>query len=171
MESKLIEKINQNYSMILNILKRFLKENFVKFEENSKNYKSFEKNLVNIKGKDIDKFINAFYLIFFYLFIIIINQFRNKNDDILNKLENVKVKINELIKENLNNKNKIVENINDSFYLIKHPKQCLFLLEMEKNNENMMNYVNLIETQINNHKYEMIESIYFLLSNVKINLY
>ena len=154
MESKLIEKINQNYSMILNMLKRFLKENFVKFEENSKNYKSFEKNLVNIKGKDIDKFIN---------------QFRNKNDDVLNKLENVKVKINELIKENLNNKNKIVENINDSFYLIKHPKQCLFLLEMEKNNENMMNYVNLIETQINNHKYEMIESIYFLLSNIKMN--
>ena len=155
MESKLIEKINQNYSMILNILKRFLKENFVKFEENSKNYNSFENNLINIKGKDIDKFIN---------------KFRNKNDDILNELENVKVKINELIKENINNKNKIVENTNDSFYLIKHPKHCLFLLEMEKYNENMMNYVNLIETQINNHKYEMIESIYFLLSNVKINL-
>ena len=154
MESKLIEKINQNYSMILNILKRFLKENFVKFKENSKNYNSLEKNLINIKGKDIDKFIN---------------HFRNKNDDILNELENIKVKINELIKENINNKNKIVENTNESFYLIKHPKQCLFLLEMEKNNENLMNYVNLIETHINNHKYEMIESIYFLLSNVKIN--
>ena len=88
----------------------------------------------------------------------------------MNELENVKVKINELIKENINNKNKIVANTNDSFYLIKHPKQCLFLLEMEKNNENLMNYVNLIETHINNHKYEMIESIYFLLSNVKINL-
>ena len=128
MESKLIEKINQNYSMILNILKRFLKENFVKFKENSKNYNSLEKNLINIKGKDIDKFIN---------------QFRNKNDDILNELENIKVKINELIKENINNKNKIVENTNESFYLIKHPKQCLFLLEMEKNNENLMNYLNI----------------------------
>ena len=71
------------------------------------------KNLINIKGKDIDKFIN---------------KFRNKNDDILNELENVKVKINELIKENINNKNKIVENTNESFYLIKHPKQCLFIL-------------------------------------------
>ena len=155
MESRLIEKINQNYSMILNILKRFLKENFVKFKQNSKNYESFERDLLNNKDNDINKFIN---------------DFRNKNDDILHELENIKMKINELIKENINNKNKIVENTNDSFYLIKHPKHCLFLLEMEKYNENMMNYVNLIETQINNHKYEMIESIYFLLSNVKINL-
>ena len=83
MESRLIEKINQNYSMILNILKRFLKENFVKFKQNSKNYESFERDLLNNKDNDINKFIN---------------DFRNKNDDILHELENIKVKINELIK-------------------------------------------------------------------------
>ena len=154
MESKLIEKINQNYSKILNILKRFLKENFVKFKQNSKNYESFERDSLNNKDNDINKFLN---------------DFRNKNEDILHELENIKMKINELIKDSINNKNKIIENINESFYLIKHPQQCLFLLELEKNNENLLNYFNLIETQINNHKYEMIESIYFLLSNIKMN--
>ena len=66
MESRLIEKINQNYSMILNILKRFLKENFVKFKQNSKNYESFERDLLNNKDNDINKFINTFYLILLY---------------------------------------------------------------------------------------------------------
>ena len=66
MESKLIEKINQNYSMILNILKRFLKENFVKFKQNSKNYESFERDSLNNKDNDINKFLNTFYLIFLY---------------------------------------------------------------------------------------------------------
>ena len=82
MESKLIEKINQNYSMILNILKRFLKENFVKFKQNSKNYESFERDSLNNKDNDINKFLN---------------DFRNKNEDILHEFENIKMKINELI--------------------------------------------------------------------------
>ena len=154
MESKLIEKINQNNSTILNILKNFLKENFTKIKANSKNYNSFEKDLLNINDKEIPKYIK---------------DYSNKNDELFDKLKNVKVKINELINDNINNKNKIIENMNESFYLIKHPQHTLLLLELEKNNENFLNYLKLIETQINSHKYDMIETIHFILSNIKIN--
>ena len=154
MESKLIEKINQNNSTILNILKNFLKENFTKIKANSKNYNSFEKDLLNINDKEIPKYIKDYSI---------------KNDELFDKLENVKVKINELINDNINNKNKIIENMNESFYLIKHPQHTLLLLELEKNNENFLNYLKLIETQINSHKYDMIETIHFILSNIKIN--
>ena len=156
MESKLIDKINQNYSMILNLLKNFLKENFSKLKANSNNYNSFEKDLLNTKDKSIPKFINDYSI---------------KNDEILNKLENIKVQIKELINDNINNKNKIIENMNESLYLIKHPQQCLFLLELEKNNTKFLNYLKLIETQINTHKYDLIESIHFLLSNIKMKSY
>ena len=154
MESKLIEKINQNNSTILNILKNFLKENFTKIKTNSKNYNSFEKDLLNINDKEIPKYIKDYSI---------------KNDELFDKLKNVKVKINELINDNINNKNKIIENMNESFYLIKHPQHTLLLLELEKNNENFLNYLKLIETQINSHKYDMIETIHFILSNIKIN--
>ena len=154
MESKLIEKINQNYSTILSILKNFLKENFLKIKANSKNYNSFENDLLNTKNKQIPKFINDYSI---------------KNDELFEKFENVKVRINELINDNINNKNKIVEKMNESFYLIKHPQHTLLLLELEKNNNNFLNYLKLIETQINSHKYDMIESIHFLLSNIKLN--
>ena len=156
MESKLIDKINQNYLTILNILKSFLKENFTRFKSNSRNYNSFEDDLLNTKSEEIPKFLN---------------EYSNKNNEILNQFENTKVKINELINDNINNKNKIVQNTKELFYLIKHPQQCLFLLEIEKNNNNFLNYLNLIETQINNHKYDMIETIYFIISNIKINTY
>ena len=154
MESKLIEKINQNYSTILSILKNFLKENFLKIKANSKNYNSFENDLLNTKDKQIPKFINDYSI---------------KNEELFDKFENVKVRINELINDNINNKNKIVEKMNESFYLIKHPQHTLLLLELEKNNDNFLNYLKLIETQINSHKYDMIESIHFLLSNIKLN--
>ena len=154
MESKLIEKINQNYSTILSILKNFLKENFLKIKANSKNYNSFENDLLNTKDKQIPKVINDYSI---------------KNDELFEKFENVKVRINELINDNINNKNKIVEKMNESFYLIKHPQHTLLLLELEKNNDNFLNYLKLIETQINSHKYDMIESIHFLLSNIKLN--
>ena len=154
MESKLIEKINQNNYTILNILKNFLKENFTKIKANSKNYNSFEKDLLIINDKEIPKYIKNYSI---------------KNDELFDKLENVKVKINELINDNINNKNKIIENMNESFYLIKHPQHTLLLLELEKNNENFLNYLKLIETQINSHKYDMIETIHFILSNIKIN--
>ena len=154
MESKLINQINQNYIMILNILKKFLKENFIDLKLNSKNYKSFEKDLLNTKSNDISKFIN---------------DYSNKNSTILNDLEKVKVKINELINENINNKNKVIENMNESLYLIKHPQDCLFLLEVEKNNNKFLNYLNLIESEVNIHKYENIETIHYVLSNLRIN--
>ena len=154
MESKLIEQINQNYIQILNILKRFLKENFTELKTNSKKYKSFENDILNCKNEDIPKFIN---------------DYSNKNSEIMNKLQNMKVKINDLINDNINNKNKIIENMNESFYLIKHPHHCLFLLEVDKNNNNFLNYLKLIETQVNAHKFDMIESIYFIISNIKIN--
>ena len=154
MESKLINQINQNYIMILNILKKFLRENFIDLKMNSKNYKSFEKDLLNTKSNDISKFIN---------------DYSNKNSTILNDLEKVKVKINELINENINNKNKVIENKNESLYLIKHPQDCLFLLEVEKNNNKFLNYLNLIESEVNIHKYENLETIHYVLSNLRIN--
>ena len=154
MESKLIIQINQNYIMILNILKKFLRENFIDLKMNSKNYKSFEKDLLNTKSNDISKFIN---------------DYSNKNSTILNNLEKVKVKINELINENINNKNKVIENMNESLYLIKHPQDCLFLLEVEKNNNKFLNYLNLIESEVNIHKYENLETIHYVLSNLRIN--
>ena len=154
MESKLINQINQNYIMILNILKKFLRENFIDLKMNSKNYKSFEKDLLNTKSNDISKFINDYL---------------NKNSTILNDLEKVKVKINELINENINNKNKVIENMNESLYLIKHPQDCLFLLEVEKNNNKFLNYLNLIESEVNIHKYENLETIHYVLSNLRIN--
>ena len=154
MESKLINQINQNYIIILNILKKFLRENFIDLKMNSKNYKSFEKDLLNTKSNDISKFIN---------------DYSNKNSTILNDLEKVKVKINELINENINNKNKVIENMNESLYLIKHPQDCLFLLEVEKNNNKFLNYLNLIESEVNIHKYENLETIHYVLSNLRIN--
>ena len=154
MESKLINQINQNYIMILNILKKFLRENFIDLKMNSKNYKSFEKDLLNTKSNDISKFIN---------------DYSNKNSTILNDLEKVKVKINELINENINNKNKVIENMNESLYLIKHPQDCLFLLEVEKNNNKFLNYLNLIESEVNIHKYENLETIHYVLSNLRLN--
>ena len=140
--------------MILNILKKFLRENFIDLKMNSKNYKSFEKDLLNTKSNDISKFIN---------------DYSNKNSTILNDLEKVKVKINELINENINNKNKVIENMNESLYLIKHPQDCLFLLEVEKNNNKFLNYLNLIESEVNIHKYENLETIHYVLSNLRIN--
>ena len=154
MESKLINQINQNYIMILNILKKFLRQNFIDLKMNSKNYNSFEKDLLNTKSNDISKFIN---------------DYSNKNSTILNDLEKVKVKINELINENINNKNKVIENMNESLYLIKHPQDCLFLLEVEKNNNKFLNYLNLIESEVNIHKYENLETIHYVLSNLRIN--
>ena len=154
MESKLIEQINQNYIQILNILKRFLKENFTELKTNSKKYISFENDILNCKNEDIPKFIN---------------DYSDKNSEIMNKLQNIKVKINDLINDNINNKNKVVENMNESFYLIKHPQHCSFFLEVDKNNNNFLNYLKLIETQVNNHKFDMIESLYFIISNIKIN--
>ena len=154
MESKLIDQINQNYIMILNILKRFLKENFIDLKLNSQKYKSFEKDILNTKSKDIPKFIN---------------EYSNQNSSIFNNLEKIKVKINELINENINNKNKIIENMNESLYLIKHPQQCLFLMEVEKNNNKFLNYLNLIESEVNIHKYENLETIHYVLSNIRIN--
>ena len=135
-------------------MKNFLKENFLKIKANSKNYNSFENDLLNTKDKQIPKFINDYSI---------------KNDELFDKFENIKVRINELINDNINNKNKIVEKMNESFYLIKHPHHTLLLLELEKNNDNFLNYLKLIETQINSHKYDMIESIHFLLSNIKLN--
>ena len=154
MESKLIDKINQNYSMILSILKKFLKENFTKFKINSKNFEEFEIDLLNKKGKEISNFIN---------------DYSNKNKEISSLFENIKITINDLIKDNMDNKNKIVENMKESLYLIKHPKQCLFLLDIEKYNNQILNYLKLIETQINNHKYDLIETIHFILTNIKID--
>ena len=154
MESKFIDKINQNYFQMLNVLKSFLKENFGEFKLNTKNYNSFEKDILDKKDKEIPKFIN---------------DYSSKNFRLLNKLENVTNKINEMINENITNKNKIIENMNESLYLIKHPQKCLFLLEVEKNNNNVLNYLKLIEAQINNHKYDLMETIYFTLCNTKIN--
>ena len=154
MESKLINKINQNYNEILNILKTFLREIFNKVKENNKNFNSFEENILNKKDNEIDKYIQ---------------EYSNDNNKIFEKMNNLKNNINELINEILNNKMKIIENINESLFLVKHPQDCLFLLQVDKYNNDIYNYLNLINAQIEGHNFDKLETIYFILSNIKIS--
>ena len=154
MESKLIGKINQNYIRILNLLKSFLKENFNEAKKNSEIFNSFEDKIKKFnKTEEIEKYIK---------------QFSNENDNLIGKFKNIKKNINELITDILENKIKIIENVNESLYLIKHPKDCLYLLKIEDNNNYIYNYINLIDYQINSHKYDKLEQIYFVLCNTKI---
>ena len=154
MESKLIGKINQNYIRILNLLKSFLKENFNEAKKNSEIFNSFEDKIKKFnKTEEIEKYIK---------------QFSNENDNLIDKFKNIKKNINELITDILENKIKIIENVNESLYLIKHPKDCLYLLKIEDNNNYIYNYINLIDYQINSHKYDKLEQIYFVLCNTKI---
>ena len=154
MESKLIEKINQNYKEILNILKSFLKENFNNAKENNKNYISFETNLLNKKKDEIGKYIE---------------KYSQENNSFFDTMKSTKQKINDLIKDILTNKKKIIENTNESLYLVKHPQDCLFLLKIDEYNNNINNYINLIERQIFEYKYDKLESLYFVICNMKIN--
>ena len=82
MESKLIEKINQNYKEILNILKSFLKENFNNAKENNKNYNSFENNILNKKNNEIGKYIE---------------EYSHENNSLFETIKNTKQKISDLI--------------------------------------------------------------------------
>ena len=154
MESKLINKINQNYNETLNILKTFLKENFNIAKENNKNFNSFEENILNKNKNEIEKYIQ---------------EYSNANNKILEKMNKIKINIDELINEILNNKIKIIENTNESLYLVKHPQDCLFLLQIEKYNNDIYNYLNLINSQIKEHNFDKLETIYFILSNIKIS--
>ena len=154
MESKLINKINQNYNEILNILKTFLKENFNIAKENNKNFNSFEENILNKNKNEIEKYIQ---------------EYSNANNKILEKMNKIKINIDELINEILNNKIKIIENTNESLYLVKHPQDCLFLLQVDKYNNDIYNYLNLINSQIEGHNFDKLETIYFILSNIKIS--
>ena len=154
MESKLINKINQNYNEILNILKTFLKENFNIAKENNKNFNSFEENILNKNKNEIEKYIQ---------------EYSNANNKILEKMNKIKINIDELINEILNNKIKIIENTNESLYLVKHPQDCLFLLQVDKYNNDIYNYLNLINSQIEGHNLDKLETIYFILSNIKIS--
>ena len=154
MESKLIEKINQNYKEILNILKSFLKENFNNAKENNKNYDSFDNIILNKKKNEIGKYIE---------------DYSNKKNSFFETMKNTKQKISDLIKDILTYKRKIIENTNESLYLVKHPQDCLFLLKIDEYNNNINNYINLIETQIYGYKYDKLESLFFILCNMKIN--
>ena len=154
MESKLINKINQNYAGIINIMKLFLKENFDAAEKNNKNYNYFEDNILKKKNNEIEKFIQ---------------EYSYDENKLLDKVKNLKKNVNDLIKEILNDKQKIINNTNESLYLVKHPQECLFLLQIDGYNDNIFNYLNLIDYQINSHKYEKLETIYFILCNIKIS--
>ena len=153
MESKLIEKINQNYKEILNILKSFLKENFNNAKENNKKYNCFENTILNKKKNEIGKYIK---------------EYSDENNLFFEAMKNTKQKIIDLIKDILTYKRKIIENKNESLYLVKHPQDCLFLLKIEEYNNNIYNYINLIENQISEYKYDKLESLYFILCNMKI---
>ena len=154
MESKLINKINQNYIVILNMMKSFLKENFNEAKEHSRNFNNFEDNILSKKSNEIENYIK---------------EYSNKNNKIFEKISNLKQSVNGLIAEILNDKKKIIENTNESLYLIKHPQDCLFLLKIDKYNDDIYNYLNLIDSQINGHKYDKLETIYFILTNIKIS--
>ena len=156
MESKLIEKINSKYQEILNSLKSFVKDNFNTIKDKKQRYDSLEPSLLKRlnkgKSKEVEEYINDFSI---------------KNDKIYDKLKQIKDIYNSNIKEIISNKNKIVENNMESFYLIRHPNDCLFLLNIDKYNENISNYLILLEKQIENNKYDKIETIYYLLCNMK----
>ena len=154
MESKLINKINQNYTGILNIMKLFLKDNFNTAEKNSENYNSFEDDILKKKYNEIEKYIQ---------------EYSYDNNKLLDKMDNLKKTVNNLIKEILDDKQKIINNTNESLYLVKHPQDCLFLLQIDNYNNNIYNYLNMIDYQINTHKYDKLETIYFILCNMKIN--
>ena len=153
MESKLIDKIKQDYNAILNMLKGFLKDNFIEAKENTKKYNTFENNILTKKNKEIGKYIN---------------EYSKENNILLEKIKNVKKNVYELIKDIISNKNKIIGNSNESLYLVKHPNDCLFLLQIDKYNSDIYNYLNLIYIQIDTHKSDKLESIYFILNNMKI---
>ena len=156
MESKLIEKINLKYQEILNTLKSFVKDNFNLIKEKKQRYDSLESWLLKLQKKDKSKEVEEYII-----------DFSNKNDKIDEKLKQIKNMYDSNIKEIINNKNKIVENSTESFYLIKHPNDCLFLLNIDKYNENISNYIILLEKQIQNNEYDKIETIYYLLCNMK----
>ena len=154
MEIKLIEKINQIYLNILNTLKTFLKENFNQVKENNKNNNLFGEKILKFKKKEeIEKYIK---------------EYTNENGKLIEKMKNINNNIYMLINEILNNKNKIIENTKESLYLIKHPKDCSFLLQIDKFNNDIYNYLDLIYNQISSHKYDKIEYIYFIICNMKI---
>ena len=136
-------------------MKLFLKENFNAAEKNNKNYNSFEDNILKKKNNEIEKFIQ---------------EYSYDENKLLDKLNTLKKNVNDLIKEILNDKQKIINNTNESLYLVKHPQDCLFLLQIDGYNDNIFNYLNLIDHQINSHKYEKLETIYFILCNLKISL-
>ena len=98
----------------------------------------------------------------------LIQEFSNENNKIIEEVKKIKKEINELIKDIIENKNKIIENKKESFYLVKHPKECLFLIEIDKYNKDIYNYLKLIEIQINSHKSDRLECLYFILNNIKI---
>ena len=136
------------------MLKSFLKENFNNAKENNKNYNSFENNILNKKQNEIGKYIE---------------EYSHENIILVESIKNTKQKISDVIKDILNYKKKIIENANESLYLVKHPQDCLFLLKIDEYNNNINSYINLIETQIFGYKYDKLESLYFLLCNMKIN--
>ena len=154
METKLINKINLNYARILNAMKSFLKENFDAAEKNNKNYNSFEDDILKKKNNEIEKYIQ---------------DYSYKENKLLDKMNNLKKDVNDLIKEILDDKQKIIDDTNESLYLIKHPQDCLFLLKIDGYNDNILNYLNLIDYQINAHKSEKLEAIFFILCNLKIS--
>ena len=136
------------------MLKSFLKENFNNAKENNKNYNSFENNILNKKQNEIGKYIE---------------EYSHENNILVESIKKTKQKISDLIKDILNYKKKIIENTNESLYLVKHPQDCLFLLKIDEYNNNINSYINLIETQIFGYKYDKLESLYFILCNMKIN--
>ena len=136
------------------MLKSFLKENFNNAKENNKNFNSFENNILNKKQNEIGKYIE---------------KYSNENNILFESIKNTKQKVRDLIKDILNYKKKIIEKTNESLYLVKHPQDCLFLLKIDEYNNNINSYINLIETQILGYKYDKLESLYFILCNMKIN--
>ena len=153
MESKLIKKIESNYVEILNIMKSFLRGKYNEAKQNSEQFLSYEEKLLDMKPKDMGKFIY---------------DFGKKNNKLIEEIKTMKNDIDNLIKEIVISKEEIIKNSNESFFLIKHPKECLFLLQIDKNNQDIYNYLNMIESQINNHNYNKLELIFFIISNLKL---
>ena len=142
MERKKVDLILENINSVYKEFKKFIQESFPKFknmciEENDIVSWGNDKDIKNKKIEDYcynkEKVDSAF-----------INM-KNKN---LNIIED----INKLKKE-------IEESLNESPFLTKNPLICKFLLELPSKINVIHSYLNLIENEIKNYKYENIDMI------------
>lgn len=147
MEKKKINLILENMNFVYFEFKKFIQENFGKFKTlcNEESDIVSWKNEKEIKNKKIEDF------------------FYNK-ENINNNFNNMKIRILEIIKEIDKLKKEVEESLNDSPFLSKNPLVCKFLLELPSKINVIHSYLNVIENEIKNYKYDNIDMIFNMIN-------